>query len=305
MPIPAAEPTETTRHVPGPETALPADVIAVAGDWHGATMWAEQCLVMAHSAGVRFVLHAGDFGVSTTDLGRAYHDKLNHVAKHHDQLLIVTPGNHENYDHIAGLRPEIHEEFAGLGAVKWLRDRIALLPRGHRFTLTTPTGIDRQVVSLGGGPSLDFENRIEGVSWWRTEAISEMDVLNTIDGGYADIMITHDAPGMPYQTPAVADICAHNDDWGWSDAALRYAAEQRYLVTKAFEGVAPSMLLHGHFHTRSHALVEVPIPTDQPGAGGHRHCQVVTLPQQRQAGNLVSVRLDDLAFTGLTNPPGF
>jgi hypothetical protein len=87
------------------------------------------------------------------------------------------------------------------------------LPRGARFTV-----VGRSFVSLGGAPSIDFETRVPGGDWWPTEMITYEDVAHVVAGGTADVMLTHDAPDAPWQTPAVHAVCSGNPG-GWPKMA--------------------------------------------------------------------------------------
>lgn len=48
--------------------------------------------------------------------------------------------------------------------------------------------------ALGGAPSVDHPARVEGVSWWRDEVISEGEIRTRTSGGPVDVMVTHDVP---------------------------------------------------------------------------------------------------------------
>ena len=296
-PAPAQEPAATAPFVPLTPPAVHgpvlADVVAVAGDWHGDTTWALSCLNQASAAGIRIVLHAGDFGIWPGNSGAKFLRKINRRAADLDLVLLVTPGNHENYDRID--RTPLTDRGDGFGPVRWIADHVGLLDRGHRIRFTTTDGRDREFVSLGGGPSLDYADRTPGATFWAAEAITAGDVYRVAGGGHADLMITHDAPGAPWQTPAVAEICATNP-MGWPDRALAYASEQRDLVTAAYEAVWPSLLLHGHYHARSHTTLINP--------ENGREMRIVCLPQQKQAANLVRVELSTLGVRSLTDPAG-
>lgn len=198
--------------------------IAVAGDWHANITWSVRCLRHLHSFGVREVFQLGDFGIWPGQHGTDYLDFIQQTLEELDMRVVVTPGNHEDYHQIAQMPIEDHDDHAAqtqfdpLGPVQWARQRIALLPRGHRFTRG-----GWSFVSLGGAPSADLEHRITGVSWWSEEMITDDDVAAVVAGGPADVMLTHDAPESQHSTDKVARII--QTYLGCSVQVLAYAAD--------------------------------------------------------------------------------
>jgi hypothetical protein len=266
------------------QTNIPQSVVAFAGDWHGDSGWAEACVQSLAAAQVRVLFHVGDFGIWPGPAGKKYLTRVEKVCAASNMTILVTPGNHEDWGRLDQKR--VRDIGDGWGPVQHLSDHIKVLPRAHRFTMTTPTGTTRSFVSLGGAPSLDFERRVEGRSWFPTEAITEEDVERTIAGGFADIMIAHDSPDAPYAVRKVVDILASNP-FGFSDRALDYASVGRERMTRAYEGVAPSVFFHGHYHASDSRVF-----ADE--SGDQR--QVVGLNKQYQAGNMFRLDLDTLGM---------
>ncbi len=97
-------------------------------------------------------------------------------------------------------------------------------------------------------------------------------------------MVTHDAPGPPYQSPRVAHVCATNPQ-GWSRIARSYAAVGRNRITTIVEAAAPALLFHGHYHV--HDTAEVVLGSGTP-------CTIHSLGADQQAGNLTILNLDTL-----------
>lgn len=255
------------------------DVVGLAGDWHGNTRWAMDAVRrLAVDHRVTTLLHLGDFGIWPGPPGEAYLHKVDRVCHQHNVRLLVTPGNHENWPRINRTPVEARDD---IGPVVWLRDHIAVLPRGHRFTLN-----DRSVVSLGGAPSVDFEHRTPGKDWWVEEMIGHNEAAVAAAAGRAEIMLTHDSPGSPWCTRKVAHVCTTNSG-GWSTAALAYAAVGRQRLTLAFQGVRPDVLVHGHYHVADEAVVT---------HRGHT-CRVVALHMDGHDGNLALLDTGDLTVT--------
>ncbi len=107
--------------------------------------------------------------------------------------------------------------------------------------------------------------------------------------GYADIMLTHDSPDAPFQTPRVASICSSNPG-GWSRSGRAYAAVGRSRLTTAFLGVQPRLLVHGHYHEADETVVALP--------DGDHDCHILSLGTGGQVGNVALVDLETLQPLG-------
>lgn len=70
-------------------------------------------------------------------------------------------GNHENYEKLLSL-PKVD---IGIGEdVYKVTDKIYYLQRGKVYTIE-----DKKILVLGGGDSIDKDQRIPGLSWWKEE----------------------------------------------------------------------------------------------------------------------------------------
>jgi len=255
-----------------------SDRVMVAGDWHGDSDWGIEVISRSKEAGIDTILHLGDFGFWPGDWGAKFVKRINLACDWAGVKMVVTPGNHEDWARLDEKKTK--DKGDGWGAVKHMTEHIIVLPRAHRVALEYSGG-SRSLVSLGGAPSIDFPNRREHFSWWRSEMITMGDVQRTIDGGHADIMVAHDSPDLPYAAPAVGNIIHSKDSRRfWSEAGLNYAEEGRKLMHMAYEGVRPKMFFHGHFHTYSARIED--------------EFQVWSLGMQREAGNYVQLDLDTL-----------
>lgn len=190
----------------------------------------------------------GDFGVWPGASGRVYVDQLEEACAEHGVGIWVTPGNHEDW----GSLTRLWAKPGHAGRPLHISKHIALLPRGYRFTLE-----GRSFVSLGGAPSVDLEYRSRNKDWWAEEAIGPGDVAEVVDGGYADVMLAHDAPLAPYEVPRVAHIRSGNEG-GWPDHTLAYARVGSELMHEAFLGVRPRLFAHGHYHVSDETTVALP-----------------------------------------------
>lgn len=216
--------------------------ILVAGDWHGAVLWAKAVINRAAELGIDTIYHVGDFGIMGTNaLGY-----VGHIAKHAKAkgvTIYVTPGNHEDYVTLNA----IQDAYPGVPAPLTKEESIFILPRGYRWEID---GVS--FVSLGGAPSIDRDMRQRYVDWWPEEVITYGDALRTIQGGYADIMITHDAP--LYGPGKVYDIIYNSPDAEafWGADVLRYCRVGHEILNAVYEQVKPRLLFHGHYHVWDH-----------------------------------------------------
>lgn len=259
-------------------------VVAVAGDWHEDVSWAAQQIVAVARYGVSTLFHVGDFGVGAAPVNAAYVAAVEAACVRHDVTVLITPGNHEDWNLIDATPPV--DRVDGWGPVKWLTNHVGVLPRNHRFTMTTPAGTIRSFVSLGGAPSINYEDLTPHVDWWAQEALTYGDVVRAVEGGSADIMLAHDSPDAPYAIDKVDRICAANPK-GWSERALNYAREGRRMMTEAYEGVRPRVFFHGHYH----------VAETKPVVVSGRDGLMVGLHMQGHTGNTVLLDLDALTVT--------
>jgi hypothetical protein len=135
---------------------LEAPPIAVSGDWHGDSGWALTAIRSAAREGARTAVHVGDFGLDWPGAKRGrYEAKLNKYLVDLELTLVVSGGNHDNWDTLA----KLNVESDGLATI---RSNIRVLPRGGRTTLEGLT-----VGGLGGAFSVDYQQRTEGKDWWQ------------------------------------------------------------------------------------------------------------------------------------------
>jgi hypothetical protein len=203
--------------------------VAVAGDWHGNLGWAITVTRSAAREGVSTLLHVGDFGLDWPGPKRGrYESKLNKYLLELGVTLIVSGGNHDNWDTLEKLP-------VGADGLATFRSNIRVLPRGGR----TKIG-DLTVGALGGAFSVDNKHRTKGKDWWPNEEPTPGDALKLIRGGPVDVLITHDAPaGVPLK----GDFALPPE--------IRSGAEQtRVLLRHVVDALAPAHVFCGHWHQR-------------------------------------------------------
>lgn len=214
--------------------------IGLLGDTHGNYGWMLYALDKFNREGITTILQLGDFGIWPGTNGEGIMKRVDLLLKNYKQTMYVVPGNHEDYDQINAV-PVAEDGW------QHFREHILLAPRGHRWEWG-----GMSFVALGGAPSVDRQPRLEAMqknptglkSWWAEEDITEEDVQKVIDGGYADVMVCHDAPNGVDEIHRQISGNPH----GFKGVDLIYAADGRERLTRAFKAVAPNLLLHGHYH---------------------------------------------------------
>lgn len=209
--------------------------LAVFGDWHGDTGWALTSIRSAAREGVRTAIHVGDFGLDWPGAKRGrYEAKLNKYLVDLGITIIVSGGNHDNWDTLEKLTVEDD----GLATI---RSNIRVLPRGGRTIIEGLT-----VGGLGGAFSVDYEHRTKGRDWWPNEEPTREEAEALIASGPLDILITHDAPdGVPLE-----------GDFHLSAELTEHANITRRLLREVVDALAVPHLFCGHWHQRRiHDLV--------------------------------------------------
>lgn len=250
-----------------------ADTVGWAGDFHGNTRWALHAIRTLASRGVRVIYQVGDFGVWGGHDGAAYLRKVHRELAKHNMLMIVTPGNHENYSMLERF-PLNEHGFMTRGDI----DRLWFAPRGH---IWTHSGV--YMASLGGAGSIDLKERVEGKSWWRQEELTQQDVdtlalnFDKWDLPRIDVMMSHESPAGIYLGPKGN---LHSPE------IEHYCYIQRVLLRDALDIVAPRSLVHGHWHRH---LIEI-LESIRVG-GGDYSTEVVGLNMDGTSKNLMTGEL--------------
>ena len=88
---------------------------------------------------------------------------------------------HENFKILNSLE----EDENGMG---YISEHIRHLKRGRRYTID-----GKSFLTIGGADSVDQFRRIEGLSWWREEAITQEDI-DRVEPGHYDYILSHTCP---------------------------------------------------------------------------------------------------------------
>ena len=277
---------------PAPSAETPAfGRLALAGDWHGAGEWGATVVEAVAAAGLDTLHHVGDFGIWPGRFGEEYLATVEAACAAHGVTLWITPGNHEDWDRLDAL-------FAATpDAPSAVSPHISVLPPAFRWEFG-----GRRFLSLGGAPTLSFERRTVGVDWWPSEELTEADVEKAIAGGATEVMIGHDGPEGG--TDAAAQMIASNP-FGFSARAQAYADVGRERFTRAFLGVRPRFLAHGHYH--AYGMNDRMFGAEGSGDGeagasgsaGSWPSRILTLDREKRIGNAVVLDLADYTVRAL------
>lgn len=212
--------------------------IAFAGDWHQNTDYSQRAIDHAKKLGADVVLHVGDFGYNFT---RPFLDGVTEALDDAGIPLLFVDGNHENFD-------RLYRYPIGADGLRRLTDRIWHLPRGFRWQWGAV-----HFLALGGAYSVDRPYRVPGMSWWPEETIGRDDIARVAEGGFADVLISHDCP-VGVIIPGIDD---RETEPPFPPLEIMRANEHRQLLRSTIESVRPSAIWHGHYHVRYQAVADL------------------------------------------------
>lgn len=241
---------------------IEAEYVGIAGDWHGNVGHARLTIEKLDFLGVKYIFQLGDFGLFGSLLeysGDKLRTRVNSLLERNDQWLLVTLGNHEDYDLLAKFPVLEDGEFAGF-QYEPKAPRILYFQRGQSLTIS-----GRNFLSLGGAASIDYKWRLEHNNhprktrakvWWEQERISVLDIHNTIAEaqrlGKIDVFLAHDV----FASAPITGT--HRQDANkWDSEELAFAQTSRDSLEKVARAVLPTIWLHGHYHQRIETEVEL------------------------------------------------
>jgi len=210
-----------------------AQRIGLIGDLHGdvgALLTISQSM---KERDIDVLLALGDVGVPWP--GENWSNRLSKISKRlasRSQILYFVEGNHDDHRLLRIFQ-------TGSDGPAELRSNIFHLPRGYRTVLAS----GKTLAALGGANSIDFEHRVQDVSWWPQESITDDD-LEVLGFTHADVLVGHDAP---LDVPSLDTVLAGTDRY-WSKTGLAYARQGRQMFHRGFLQVSPELYLGGHYH---------------------------------------------------------
>lgn len=146
----------------------------------------------------------GDFGFLWSG-GKKEEKILKKLGKRRYNLLFID-GCHENFDLLRNY-PTI--DYAG-GRAKQISGRLHHLQKGEIYTIE-----GRRLLCFGGGESQERDSATEGLSWWRAELPTHLEMEDCLarlkaQGNQVDYILTHDAPASLYRF-----MNQHTDETSW------------------------------------------------------------------------------------------
>lgn len=256
--------------------------VTLVGDWHGDLPWAKKVSERQAELGLsKLLLHLGDFSIWPGNSGKKFLLRLDRQLQAHEQDILVTLGNHEDWGRLETLwaNPK-RQDGEGRPLPLQFGERIWVLPRPHRFELA---GVS--FLSLGGAGSVDVGRLQPGVDWWPGESIPQAAVEAAVASGPVDVLLTHETPSPPHCVAAVARILASNP-FGFSEKGLELSKKSRGAVTQVLEAVKPKLLAHGHMHVSGEAQTLLP--------GAEHLTTVLSLDESMRSGNVRLLELEAL-----------
>ena len=223
---------ETPTEYPDPKSRLiRAKKIGLIGDIHGDLGHLLTVLRTFRHRDIDTIIQLGDLGLVWRHAGWLRNlSKLNRTLVRLDQTLYWLDGNHEDH-------PRLAKWPVSPDGIRWIRNSIGHLPRGFRTTLSS----GKSLAVLGGANSIDANYRVQGISWWPEESITDAD-LERLGNQPADILLGHDAPLQ------VRSLDSQLNPMAWTEHEVRYANAGRAMFHRAFLQVKPALSVSGHYH---------------------------------------------------------
>jgi Icc-related predicted phosphoesterase len=211
------------------------------GDTHGDAGWLKSVVLRtAVKMGIGTIIQVGDFGYWPES--RKFMQVVKTARERYGIGIWFIEGNHE---HFTKLYRDVRAAQVAAGVPEGNRDPVELapglvyLPRGSRVSMA-----GRSVACVGGAASINRADLIVGTSWFPEERINDSDIEAVKAGGHADILITHDAPSG-WDIPGLSRDSQRPNSW---ILEMPSCDEHRERVREVLELVAPSVLIHGHYH---------------------------------------------------------
>ena len=138
---------------------------------------------------------------------------ITYFERYYNFNLYFIDGNHERFPILNALEEDENQ-------MGYISEHIRHLKRGRVYNIQ-----GKKILTIGGADSIDKFRRIEGLSWWKDEAITDEDVAR-VEPGYYDYVLTHCCPSHIFNEykaylctlPNVQD--SDNSDWHISENKL-------------------------------------------------------------------------------------
>lgn len=209
--------------------------ILISGDSHADVNHIKSLKAKVEKFDCDRVFVVGDYGFWPRDKGGIKF--LDAVAKL-DFPVYFLAGNHEDWDYL-----DKHVENADRFGTRTEDGFIEV----HTNSFYAPTGLTWtwdgvKFLAVGGAFSIDRRRRTKFIDWFPQEIITEQDVVNCMDAGKVDVLLSHDVPGF-------VDITEPFMMSNWGNLKLDPdTALNRSRLGVIAEMTDPSLCVHGHWH---------------------------------------------------------
>ena len=219
--------------------------IMMAGDTHGSLPWTLHLLDKALFFEANLIFVLGDFGYwPRFGDGRDFIYKLEHQLKKNCMPLAWIDGNHEDHDELDKLIGDGDE------AVD-ITDHITFMPRGYGWNWDS-----KRFVALGGATSIDMDLRTPGKTWFPQEDITDEQVKRAKNNGYANVLLTHDAPlGTTLDITMPSSFTKESPSRRAEIEAK--ARVNRGLIADVANYLDVDYIFHGHHHTAYRSQIKL------------------------------------------------
>ena len=199
----------------------------VTGDCHGSLSKILQFIWRFDLGKESNIVVCGDMGICWDKNQKDYQASIANYERYCNGVnLYWIDGNHENFDIIESWNAtEIYNN----------SEHIHYCPRG---TILDING--QKALCVGGADSIDKAWRVEGISWWPQEQITEKDIME-ITGEY-DYIFTHCCPYSIFHSHR-GFLCTH----GGELRDITHASEE--VLDKLKDKITFKHWYFGHYHT--------------------------------------------------------
>ena len=207
--------------------------VGLVGDTHANSGWFTRVINEMADDGIKVIVQLGDFGwwphlSFISDVSRA--------AKRAGVVVLFIDGNHENHPHLRSTAINADPDSYHAARPVRVHPHLWHLPRGCAWEWNKVC-----FRGLGGAVSVDQRLRVPGVSWFAEEVPSEEDFQRAIDGGPADVLLTHDYPALGQSLTGMPGVPADLE---------RSSREVRDRLADVVRAINPRLVVHGHWHQR-------------------------------------------------------
>ena len=189
------------------------------------------------------LIQLGDFGIGFNfiESEKSTLRKLNLLLMEHNVMLYVLRGNHDNPIYY-------HTQKIQMSNIVLLRDSTVIHTDNYN------------ILTIGGGVSIDQIHRIPGKTWWKGEKVEYSDIVKELKD--INIVASHLIPSdvLPPLDMNVPILAHYGLMQPWLEYELR---DERYLMTQIYADLMENNTIekwyYGHFHNSY--LTEIPPTT--------------------------------------------